>query len=187
VGTNVNVRQALCAALAVAVVGGCAGPVVGEPSPTPGTQEAAGRGSGIDVTGLDPCTALTAEQATSLGVGGPKAGTAVTGYKYCLWSGIGKGSSVASYYVDSATDIGFDRVVAAGSEFKIGRYRAVDAKGSLADFDNICQVMIDVHPGQLLQVNYSVREKIPIGHAAACQKAIVAASMVVANLDRGGN
>jgi hypothetical protein len=184
----VNLRQALAAVLMAAVIGGCAGPVAGEPSSAPGVKASPQpASSGIDVTGLDPCTALTAEQATSLGVGGPKPGTTVTGYRYCLWSEAGRGSSFASYYVDSATDIGFERVIAAGPEFKIGRYRAVDAKGSLADFDNICQVAIDVHPGQLLQVNYGVRGGSPIGHAAACQKAIAAASIVVANLDRGGN
>jgi hypothetical protein len=141
----------------------------------------------INMSGFDPCQALTREQAATLGLDGPKPGSPSRGERTCIWSHF-RSEPIESYLVDGSDQLGIDSLDAIGEPFKIGKYTAIVARGKYGDIEKSCAVIVEVRPGQALHINYGYEgftERMT--HDLACQKAKPVAAMVVANLERGGN
>lgn len=185
-------RRILTGGFLLLVVAGCAAPITGQPNGSASSSQTAGpttsgESVGIDVVDLDPCAAIRPEQAKALGVGAPKSGVSSRGTKSCRWSHF-QSEPIESYYVDSSDRLGIGSINAVGEPFTVGRYKAVIGRSQSAGFETVCQIAIDVHPGQILQVNYGYEGTTQrMTHDLACEKAKPVAAMVIANLDRGGN
>lgn len=187
-------RCRLLGVVLLVVLAGCGGPVSGEPvagapvSTGPPSTSVTGRvGDGLNMSDFDPCTAIKKDQASDLGLDGPKSGISSQGTKSCTWSHF-KAEPIESYYVDSSDSLGIDSINGVGQSFNVGRYKAVIGRSQSASFESTCGIFIDVHPGQVLQVNYAYDGSTQrMTHDLACQKAKPVAAMVIANLDRGGN
>ncbi|MGI5131840.1 DUF3558 domain-containing protein [Pseudonocardia sp. CA-107938] len=173
---------------AALIVTGCSAGVAGSPAPsnppvTPGPPAAEPAMPGtrsIDMTTFDFCTAISPAQAQSLEVKGPRPGTSPSGTRSCVWTHY-LSEPVGSYLV-SGGNIGIDAMNAVGGEFMVGRYRAVIARSSITDFEKECSILLDVRPGQSLQVSFTYSGSQRMTHDLACQKARPVAEMVVQNL-----
>jgi hypothetical protein len=182
------------AILLVIVAAGCSSAVPGAPAPdrsdratTASASPPARQGDGIDMGRFDPCTALTAEQAATLGLDDPKPGSPSQGEKTCIWSHY-LSEPIESYLIDGSAKVGIDSLAAIGGPFSIGGRKAIISRSEYGNLENSCAIVVEISPGQSLHINYGYEGSTqPMTHDLACQKAKPVAEMVVANLDRGGN
>ncbi|MDN5860688.1 MAG: DUF3558 domain-containing protein [Pseudonocardia sp.] len=180
-------------AASMVLLAGCAGQVSGQaervatdPSGSVAVPTPAG---GLDMgPSFDPCTAITSEQATRLGVGDPRHNTSSSGTRACIWSHF-LSEPEELYLVAGRNDHGLEYINPVGAPFTVGRFPAVVGRNvDPAEFDRACSIFIGVRTGQGLQVAYRYEgTTMRMTHDLACAKARPVAELVIANLDKGGN
>lgn len=173
--------------LVVVMLTSCSRSTGGEP--TAGDSSApdvnGGASVGVDLTGFDPCTALTPAQASELGVNGPFPSDPTSPVRSCLWDRRGA-EPLESYYVEGDTLRSIDQLEPVGPRFKVGRFDAVVGKSALLDFEKTCLINIGVWPQQRLLVSYNYNGSRSMNHSIACKKALPAALMVIETIDGRG-
>jgi hypothetical protein len=192
-------RRLACVMVVLAVMwtAGCAGspsppntstPPATASTPSPSKSPLPPRPTALRLNGLDPCSLLVPAQIgqfrTEPGVS--SVNNDGLGSQDCLWHGVAEKpdniwiaranlTQGAEYYLGSVT----------GAEIvTVGGFPAVQTTANLQNPKTHCTLFVDVAPGQSLQVQYgNLAGDYPgINHQAACQLAIKAAELMVANL-----
>jgi hypothetical protein len=171
-------RPVVALVLAVAaVVAGCSSAPAGPPDPFPP------RPADIDIERLDPCALLGPERRVELQIGAGEPGTVQidgTASRTCGWLSIPTG------YDYSVQFIAQDAAAAAGAEGavvgSVGGYGSVEVVAR-TDTYPLCEVLLDVHEGQLVRVQVQTVRRGSPGAGdrtdAACERSRAVAGYVV--------
>jgi hypothetical protein len=167
---------------AVAICASCTSAVSGEPSTDSAAPKLPPRSREFRIDGLDPCSALTAAQLTSLHVlyyakDDPE-GSRGPG---CEWIH-SPTEPIETYTVDINTKGGVE--LAFGQPqlavLTVAGFGAVSTPGLFSSGQHDCIVNIDVAPSQAVQVGYFYNgASVPMTHEIACQKARHAAELAM--------
>jgi Protein of unknown function (DUF3558) len=157
-------RVALVAAL-TAVLGACAAPVAGTPSAAPAV-----RPREVRLEGVDPCSLLTPAQVEQLRLKGPGLKNPDDRGKSCSW--LRFTSPAVGTLVSTVASRGIE---AYDTDPRFNDVAAIEARGfpglqlSFKARDDNCAVVIDVAPGQVLDVQYStIGADVPISVSDLC-------------------
>jgi hypothetical protein len=193
------VRRLLGAVLAVLLTSACA--VQGSASPvTPPTSPAARPGGAVELPprprevrldGVDPCSLLTEEQRAELGLDGrPVSSEAPVG----LYPGADVRACDISGFEPRAVSTGISLVTTVGIERYtsgelVAEIRPITVQGFPAvvavptRFTDYCTVVVDVAPGQLLDVQFATGgRQPPIPQPQLCRDAETVAGEVMRSL-----
>ena len=176
--------RAAIALLGVAALAGCTS---GQPATNTAGPQLPPRPFDIRVDGIDPCTLLTREQLDQLGVSGGElqargpAGVPTA----CAWNRSTREDGFQSYLVgiDPAVEVGRSHVVSFAVVTTVVDFPAILTHNECRTFEMQCIVVLDVAPGQTVQVNYDYNgPRLPLTREETCGKAQQAAEMVMQNL-----
>lgn len=180
-------RHAPALVLALATVGavlaGCAGAGAESESPFPA------RPAEIDISTLDPCSALTGAQQRALGLdrGEPATVDLASGpSRTCMWSNFDEG---ANYTVQTVDESASAAVGVPGTTIEtVAGFGAVRVTAS-ADTAPLCELYIDAADGQSLRVQLqhlgNDENGAPRSMAEVCGRAVAAATDTITNALRG--
>jgi hypothetical protein len=194
------VRRVWAALLVVVgvIVAGCSGAPAAPPQPNrteapppPSAIELPPRPRDVRIDGVEPCSLLTVEQRARLGLDRPPVSDLSPSV---LYPGASIPACLIQGYEPRAISVGLSIVTVAGVElFTSGELaaavRPVQTQGFPAlvavptRFTSYCTVIIDVAPGQLLDVQFADGgRQPPIPQPELCQGAEQAADAVMATL-----
>ena len=184
----------MCAAVLGVLLAGCATTVPGTPSPVPGTAppgvDLPPRPREVRLDGLDPCTLLTDDERTELGL---ERDPLLTALPSALYNG---------GVVQLCTDRGYEpRAITAGVLLSVSggielylregvpsdimpiEVTGFPALVAVPTIDRFCAVVVDVAPGQVVDVSVSDGGRVPpVPQETLCQDARRLADLVMANL-----
>lgn len=180
----------------VVLLGGCAAPVAGVPSPVPSaapSTELPPRPREVPVDGVDPCTLLTEEDRAALGLDQyPVLDVARSGLynggvtQLCSIRGFRP--RVIRMAVELSVTGGIELFLRPGvrseiTPIQVAGFPAVRARPTT--FDDFCDVVVDVAPGQVVQADVANGGgSPPIPQPELCREAERLAGLVMANLLR---
>lgn len=187
------VTRVLCGAVAALTLAGCAGGGPPPAPPTPAPTSVAARSPlpprpvELPMAGIAPCSLLTDGQVRALGTNPgeylPAGGGGSLGGEGCGWKNFPKRPQL-----DWAGDLTFKN----GAELFYGReplrtidgFTATTSHSLATDPAYNCILLVDVAPGQALQVTFdNARKDFPgMNHTLACDKAQQVATYMLANL-----
>ncbi len=149
----------------VAALGGCAGPVAGTPSAAPAV-----RPREVRLEGVDPCSLLTPVQVAQLRLKGPGLKNPDDQGRSCSW--IRLASPAVGTLVSAVASRGIE---AYDTDPRFNDVAAIAARGfpgvqlSFKTRHDNCAVVVDVAPGQVLDVQYStIGADVPISVSDLC-------------------
>ncbi len=166
----------MLATLAAPLVG-CTQPVVGTPSP-PGPFE-------IRLDDFDPCSVFTQAQLDQLGLEDGRFSPADEyGAELCQWR---RPSEEGHYGFLVTSDLAADvnRSLAnprARVAPDLAGFPVIETQNPRAQPDRHCIVLVDVAPGQVLQVNFDYNGDKPMARERACAEARTAAELAMQTL-----
>ena len=183
----------MCAAVLGVLLAGCATPVAGTPSPAPGTAPPAvdlpPRPREVRLDGLDPCTLLTEPDRRELGLDQrPVLDVAPS----ALYGGVTQLCSIRGFE-PRAIAVGVELSVTGGielyfrpgvpSEVRPVVVRDFPAIVAVPTITRFCSVVVDVAPGQAVDVSASDGGRVPpIPQDVLCTDAERVAGLVMGNL-----
>lgn len=183
----------MCAAVLGVLLAGCATPVPGTPSPVPATAPPAvdlpPRPREVRLDGLDPCTLLTESDRRALGLDQrPVLDVAPS----ALYGGVTQLCSIGGFE-PRAISVGVELSVTGGielffrpgvrSEIRPTRITDFPAIVAVPVIDRFCTVVVDVAPGQVVDVSASDGGRVPpIPQEDLCVDAERVAALAMTNL-----
>jgi hypothetical protein len=196
IGQNTKPRSTRWLYLVVAILVGtltaCSTPIPGTPSAAPGPPSAVPgplRPRDIPIDNVDPCTLLTPEQRAELRLDRPPQPARQPSLLYP-----GEVSSCSTRGTESPNSIYVQVVTTAGIEFftsgqTASEVRLIEMAGFPAavakplNLDDSCKVLVDVAPGQMLDVQArALLQDPPIPQDQVCSDAEQAANMAMDTL-----
>jgi hypothetical protein len=176
------------ALLAAMAVTGCTATVDGDPAAGPTGSQLPPRPSEVKVEDLDPCALLTADQLDQLDVSGGRFKPADRrGPDSCSWDRSTREDGFRSYLVGIDPTVGAElSLVPFAVVTTVTGFPAVLTHNQYRSYETQCIVILDVAPGQTVQVNYDYNgPRLPLTREETCGKAQQAAEMVMQNLING--
>jgi hypothetical protein len=164
---------------------GCTATVEGDPATGPTGSKLPPRPSEINVDGLNPCMLLTADQLDRLDVsGGTFKPADRRGPDSCSWDRSTAEDGFHSYLVGVDATVGAElSLVPFAVVVTVAGFPAVLTHNQYRSYETQCIVVLDVAPGQTVQVNYDYNgPRLPLTREETCGKAQQAAEMVMENL-----
>ena len=142
----------------------------------------------LRLDGVDPCTLLTSNQRSALGVGTGQASTTrpsdgtVQGAA-CLWLSLSQ-HPAEGYTATAALNQGAEVALSAEPLRSVDGFAATTTTSSGSDPRHFCGLLVDVARGQALSATYSdiTQEQTALTRQAACDKAQRLAEAMVTTL-----
>jgi hypothetical protein len=185
------IRHAVVLALAVVTLSGCgqlsASSSDAAPATEPPTSPLPPRPSELPLNGIDPCSALTAEQQRTLGLGTGRAGASSDGLgsPACIWSK--RTEPTGSYLVRLVTGRGADSALSSNeaSITSIAGFAAVSTTDTSFPAESHCVLFVDIAAGQTLVLRYDHdSSETAMSRDEACDAAADLGEMVIEGLER---
>ena len=189
-----RVRRVVLVLMAVMAAAGCSGGS-DEPAADPGAPPAVvlpARPFEVRIDGVDPCSLLTEQQRTELGLDAKPRFSSTLSDLYggevpaCTTSGFEPRAVVTR--VSAVTTVGIELFASGNVDSTVTAMQVQGFPAVLAmpaRFTRFCNVVVDVSPGQVLSIQFSDGGRLPpIPQDRLCQDAEVVANEVMQTLLR---